>query len=133
MLTGVIPSPRFLPAFFIAHRVQQSHCLSIVHRVLLTHALALSANQFVVHNKKTSARIYTSMHSAGLGLAKLTFTRLEDNLIRHRGDHHAEYRVPKCVVVIALAASQKSAKRNAVCTNIKCVMMSLLSRPPRIL
>ena len=26
------------------------------------------------------------MHSAGLELAKLTYTRLEDNLIRHRGD-----------------------------------------------
>ena len=26
------------------------------------------------------------MHSAGLKLTKLTYTRLEDNLIRHRGD-----------------------------------------------
>ena len=26
------------------------------------------------------------MHSAGLELTKLTYTRLEDNLIRHRGD-----------------------------------------------
>ena len=26
------------------------------------------------------------MHSAGLELAKLTYIRLEDNLIRHRGD-----------------------------------------------
>ena len=28
------------------------------------------------------------MHSAGLELTKLTYTRLEDNLIRHRGDWH---------------------------------------------
>ena len=69
---------------FIAHRVQQSHCSSIVHRVLLTHALALSASQ-IVHKKK-SQRTYTSMHSVGLELTKLTYTRLEDNLIRHRGD-----------------------------------------------
>ena len=55
---------------FIAHRVQQSHCSSIVHRVLLTHALALFASQFV--HKKKSQRIYTSMHSAGLELTKLT-------------------------------------------------------------
>ena len=54
------------------------------HRVLLTHALALSASQFV--HKKKSQRIYTRMHSAGLELTKLTYTRLEDNLIRHRGD-----------------------------------------------
>ena len=85
MITGVVPSPpRFLPSIFIAHRVQQSHCSWIFHRVLLTHALALSASQFV--HKKKSQRIYTSMHSVGLELTKLTYTRLEDNLIRHRGD-----------------------------------------------
>ena len=85
MVTGVIPSPRrSLPSIFIAHRVQQSHCSSIVHRMLLAHALALSASQFV--HKKKSQRIYTSMHSAGLELTKLTYTRLEGNLIRHRGD-----------------------------------------------
>ena len=85
MVTGVVPSPSpFLPSFLIAHRVQQSHCLSIFHRVLLTHALALSASQFV--NKKKSPRIYTSMHSGGFELTKLTYTRFEDNLIHHRGD-----------------------------------------------
>ena len=57
-----------------------------VHRVLRTHALALSASQFV--HKEKSQRIYTSMHSAGLELTKLTYTRLEDNLIRHRGDRY---------------------------------------------
>ena len=81
--TGVVPSPP-PGSCFIAHRVQQSHSSSIFHRVLLTHALALSASQFV-HEKK-SQRIYSNMHSAGLELTKLTYTRLEDNLIRHRGD-----------------------------------------------
>ena len=76
--------PQFSSSIFIAHRFQQSHRSSIFHRVLLTHALALSASQFV--HKKNSQRIFTSMHSAGLELAKLTYTRLEDNLIRHRGD-----------------------------------------------
>ena len=71
-------------AFNFAHRVQQSRCSSIFHRVLLTHALALSASQSV--HKKKSPRLYTSMHSAGLELTKLTYTRLEDNRIRHRGD-----------------------------------------------
>ena len=78
------PPPRFLPSTFIVYRIQQSHCSSIFHRVLLlTHALALSASQFV--HKKNSLRIYRIMHSAGLKLTKLTCTRLEDNLIRHRG------------------------------------------------
>ena len=85
MVTGVFTSPpRFLPSISIAHRVQQSHCSSIFHRVLLTHALALSASQFV--HKKKSPRIYTSMHSGGFELTKLTYARLEDNLVRHRGD-----------------------------------------------
>ena len=85
VVTGVVPSsPRFLPSICIAYRVQQSHCSSIFHRGLLTHALALSASPFV-HNKK-SQRICTSMRSAGLELTKLTYTRLQDNLIRHRGD-----------------------------------------------
>ena len=83
MVTGVVPSiPWFLPLIFIAHRVQQSHCSSIFHRVLLTHALALSASQFV--HKEHSLRMYTSIYSAGLELMKLTYTRLEDNLIHHR-------------------------------------------------
>ena len=84
MVTGVVPSPpRFLPSTFIAHMVQQSHCSSIFYPVLQTHALALSASQFV--HKKQTQRIYTSMHSAGLELTKLTYTKLDDNLIRPPG------------------------------------------------
>ena len=33
--------------------------------------------------EKKSPRIYASMHSGGFELTKLTYTRLEDNLIRH--------------------------------------------------
>ena len=38
--------------------------------------------------RKKSQQIYASeyAHPAGLDLAKLTYTSLEDNLIRHRGD-----------------------------------------------
>ena len=54
--------------------------------MLLTHALALSASQLVL--KKKSPRIYTSMHSGGFELTKLTYTRLEDNLIHHRGGRY---------------------------------------------
>ena len=92
--TGAVPSPplRLLSSVFIAHRVRQSHCSSIFYRVLLlTHALALSVSQFV--HKNNCHRIYTSMHSAGLELTKLTDTRLEDNLIRHRGDRSVIHRI----------------------------------------
>ena len=34
------------------------------------------------------------MHSGGLELAKLTYTRLEDNLIRHRGDRRYMFPQP---------------------------------------
>ena len=85
VVTGVNrSSPRFLPSLFIAHRVQQSHCSSIFRRALLTHALAFSASQFV--RKKKSPRIYKSMHSRRFELTKLPYTKLEDNLIRHRGE-----------------------------------------------
>ena len=88
VVTSVAPSsPRPLPSIFIMHRVQQSHCSSVSHRVLLTHALALSASQFV--RKKKPPQIYTSMHSGGFELAKLTYTRLEHDLICHRGDRYS--------------------------------------------
>ena len=65
VVTGVVPSPpRFLPSPFIAHRVQQSHGLSVFHRASLTHAVARSASQF--GHKKRSLRIYTRMHIGGL-------------------------------------------------------------------
>ena len=98
MVTGVVlSSPRFLPSIFIAHRVQQSHCSSIFHRVFLTHALlAFSARQFV--RKKKSQQIFTSMHSGGFELTKLTYTRLEDNVIRHRGDRIRLYKRRSVVI-----------------------------------
>ena len=57
--------------------------------MLLTHAFALFASQFV--HKKKSLRIYTSMHSGGLELTKLTYSRHEDNLLLHRGDRTLLY------------------------------------------
>ena len=62
---------------FLSHIVvQQSHCSSIFYRELPTRAFALSASHF-----KKSPRIYTSVHLGGLELTKLTYARLEDNLI----------------------------------------------------
>ena len=96
--------PRFLPSFFIAQRVQHSHCSLIFHRVLLTHAPAVSTSQFV--RKKKFPRFYTRMHSGRFELTKLTYTRLENNLIRHRGDRRCscsylyclhEYKLYRCV------------------------------------
>ena len=43
------------------------------------------------------------MHSAGLELTKLTSTRLEDNLIRHRGDRTLEFVVGFIVMVLPWA------------------------------
>ena len=115
MVTGVVPSPpRFLPSIFIAHRVQRSRCSSIFHRMLLTHALALSASQFV--HKKKSQRIYTSMHSAGLGHPKLTSTRLEDNLIRHRGDRIRAIYTPFRSVVYSYFFAKHTRGTSRICS-----------------
>ena len=89
-------SPQVHAFNLIAHRVQQSHCSSIFHRVLLTHAFALSAGHFV--HKKKSLRIYTSMHSGGLELTKVTYTRFEDTLIRHRGDRWYLIHTPRTCI-----------------------------------
>ena len=39
---------------------------------------------------KKSLRIYTSMHLGGLELTKLTYSRHDDNLLRHRSDRDLE-------------------------------------------
>ena len=94
VVTGVVSSssPVLAFNFYRAYRVQQSHCLSIFRRVWLTYAFALSASQFV--RKKKSPRIYMSLHSGRIKLTKLTYnTRLEYNLIRHRGDRVTVHRL----------------------------------------
>ena len=63
--------------------------------MLLTHALAFSASQF--GRKKKFPRIYTSVHSGEFELTKLTYTRLEENLLRHRGDQGMQD--AKCIAV----------------------------------
>ena len=116
MVTGVVPSaPRLLPSILIAHSVQQSHCWSIFHRVLLTHALAFSASPFV--HKKKSLRIYTSMQSGGFELMNRTYTGLEDNLIRHRGDR-----------VILISLERNGAVRiRSFHSNLSCVRCELVN------
>ena len=86
VVTCAVPSsPRFLPSILIANAQGSTIPLLVdIYRVLLTPGLAFSPSQFV--HKKKSPQIYRSMHLAGLELTKLTYTRLEDNLIRHRGD-----------------------------------------------
>ena len=78
--TGVVPSlPRFLPSFLSRIGFINPTARRFFIGCLLTHALAFSESQFV--RKKKSPRIYTSMHSGRFELTKLTYTRLEDNLI----------------------------------------------------
>ena len=109
MVTVVVLSfLRFLPSVSIAHRrLQQSHCSSIFHRVLLLiYALALFAGPFV--HKKKSPQIYTRMHSGRFELTKLTYTRLDDNLIRHRGDRLGHIVVCCCFLTLTLVKHLES-------------------------
>ena len=80
-------APLVLAFNFITHRIHQSHCSSIFHRVLLTHALALSLfPQVNLCTTRCSYGFSREFSSRVLELTKLTYTRLEDNLIRYRGD-----------------------------------------------
>ena len=56
--------------------------------------------------QEKSPRIYTRVHSGGFELTKLTYTRLEDNLIRHRGDqfYHTSVRRPQRAVSVSFFA-----------------------------
>ena len=119
-------SPPALVFNFIAHRVQQVHCSSVLHRVLLTHALALPANKFV--HKKTFPRIYTSTHSGGFELTKLTYTRLEDNLIRHRGDR-LKYTVWSLCCRSHCRLNEVNACRSSRCTVIVNILSMLVTSP----
>ena len=58
------------------------------------------------------------MHSAGLALTKLTYTRLEDNLIRHRGDRLIVYTLSAAFYSKPLSVEQES---NAVHTKNRLV------------
>ena len=84
-----LPPPGSCLHYFFVHRVQRFHYSTILHRVLLTHALAFSPSEFV--RKKKPLRIETSMHSGGFDLTKLAYARLEDDLIRHRGNRLTVY------------------------------------------
>ena len=92
VVTSVAPSPprppRCSPSILCrAYLVGFSNPTArrFFHRgVLLTHALALSASQFV--HKKSPYEFTQACTREGLELTKLTYTRLEDNLIRHRDD-----------------------------------------------
>ena len=98
VVTGVVLSPpRFLPSSFIAHRFQQSHCSSIFRRVLLTHALALSASQ-LVHKIKSPNDFFRVCTRGDSNSRTDPYQRLEDSLIRHRGDHL--YRKAKGIFIV---------------------------------
>ena len=82
----VLSSPRFLPSFFFAHKAQQFHCSSFFSSNAANSRSRAFRKSICAHRVRTSLRICTSMHPGGLELTKLTYTGLEDNLIRHRGD-----------------------------------------------
>ena len=84
-VSSLLPPGSCLQYLSRIDRVRQSHCSSIFRRVL---QLALSRFPQVNLRTRKGPRIYTSMHSRGFELTKLTYTRLENNLIRHRRDRH---------------------------------------------
>ena len=79
--------PRFLPSTFIAHIGFSTPLLLVdFSSSVVADSRSRAFRKSICAHKKKSPRIYTSMHSGRLELTKLAYTRLEDNLIRHRGD-----------------------------------------------
>ena len=67
MVTGVVPSPpRYVPSFFVAHRVQHSHCSSVFIECSL-----LTLSRFPPIIFFMQEKFPTSMHSVRLEPAKL--------------------------------------------------------------
>ena len=76
-----------LPSIFIAHKVQQPHCSSnFISSVANSRSRAFRKS--ICAQEKVATNLYRvpGMHWGGSELTKLTYTRLEDNLVRHRGD-----------------------------------------------
>ena len=85
-VTGVVPSsPRFLPSVFIVHRVQQSHCSSIFSSSV-ANSRCRAFRKSICAREKVPTRSYEYALGGIRTHDKLTHTRLEDDLIRHRGD-----------------------------------------------
>ena len=86
MVTGVVPSaPRFLAFNF--YRAFQAIPLLVdffIECCQLTLSRFPKAN--LCTRKKSPRNVYEYALGGGLEPTKLTYTRLEDNLIRHRGD-----------------------------------------------
>ena len=72
VVTGVVPSPRYVPSIFIAHRVQHSHCSSI-----FIECCSLTLSRFPLINflcGKKSIRVCALDHAGNYGCGKATET-----------------------------------------------------------
>ena len=88
VVTGVVPSsPRFLPSFF-CRAWGSAIPLLVDFSSGVANSRSRAFRKSICAQEKVPTK-YTRMHSAGLELTKLTYnTRLDDNLIRHRGDRY---------------------------------------------
>ena len=85
MVTGVVHFPpfRLLPSLLLAHRVQ--HPLIVDFSSSFANSRSRAFRKSISAQEKDPRNLQTSTHSGGFTLTKLTYTRLEDNLIRQRG------------------------------------------------
>ena len=128
MVTGVVPSspPVLVFSFYRAwgsavpllvdFSSSVANSRSRAFRTSICAQTRRSPNEFMLHCRKAKIIIvliiYTSMHSVGLELTKLTCTRLKDNLIRHRGDRILQQYNNSSV----FDASQREGKKKLKCS-----------------
>ena len=85
MVTGVVPSPaRFLPSIFIAHKGSAIPLL-VDFSSRVANSLSRAFRKSICAREKVPTNLY-EYALGGFDVTKLTYTRLEGNLIRNRGD-----------------------------------------------
>ena len=94
VVTGVVPPfpppPRFLPSIFIAHRVLSNPTLLVD----FPSSVVANSRSRAFRESISPNEVIRVCTRRGLELTKLTYTRLEDNLVRHRGDRPLTHTKP---------------------------------------
>ena len=108
MVTGVAPSlPGFLLSIFIAQKGPEIPLL-VDFSSIVANSRFRAFRKSICVQEKVPTSLYKYVYALeGFELTKLTYTRLEDNLIRHRGDR-LYYVYPAMIPVQVLRRAHSS-------------------------
>ena len=108
VVKGVVPSaPRFLPSIFIARIGFSNPTARRFFIKCVANSRSRTSRKTICAQEKVPTNLCEYMLSAGLELTKLTYTRLEDNLLRHRGDRDLDIPTPNECHFFTLTSAQR--------------------------